>query len=153
MSVDSKHWGPGLWDFMYSMAHIYDPENKDNVNKFLIDLQNVLPCEVCQKHYKEYIEKTPPDLIDKTTFQKWINDLHNTIRKQSSQNEISIEQINRKFITFSPSSETVSPPKIIQKSAPSFSIQKTPKVQRNIPKGVNGYTVKRKGCGCGGKKR
>lgn len=165
-SVSPKFWGPGLWNFLYSISFSYNsskPEEENNVKTFLHSLGEILPCEQCKQHYKEYLIKNPINLKDSTSLEKWINDLHNTIRKNNSQESVNIDDVKKK--AYELNKETIVPivsvssvPKNISlpiHSTPSFSIQKTSnrsQLSRGVVRSLNPQAPKTGGCNCGKKK-
>ena len=167
-SVSPKFWGPGLWNFLYSISFSYNsskPEEENNVKMFLHSLGEILPCEQCKQHYKEYLIKNPINLKDSTSLQQWINTLHNTIRKNNSQESVNIEEVKKK--AYELNKETIVPPSVVSvssvpkniplpvqssgSSTPSFSIQK--RLSRGVVRSLsNSQAPKTGGCNCGKKK-
>jgi hypothetical protein len=99
INLDSKIWGPHGWFFIESIV-IALPENispslQKELKHFFISLSSLLPCEKCRYHFLKYIKKTnimDIDFSKKDKVLKWINTVHNEIRKRNGSNTISIEK-------------------------------------------------------------
>ena len=79
-------WGPAMWHYLHTMSFNYpvNPTKKDikHYSDFILNLQYVLPCGKCRKNLTENLKKLPlksKDMISRTTFSKYIFDLHQLI--------------------------------------------------------------------------
>jgi hypothetical protein len=93
MSVLSEFWGKGCWDLLYSIA--YSSTDIKKTIEFLIVLSDVLPCEDCREHYKEYLEKNPINL--ESDIKIWLNGLQNSINVRLGKKEISLDEIKQRI--------------------------------------------------------
>lgn len=80
-------WGPHLWFILHLISFEY-PENPTEYDKrvyydFYTSLKDVIPCEMCKKHYRDHIHQHPigPHLDKKDTLIKWVIDVHNFVNK------------------------------------------------------------------------
>jgi len=101
INLSPLHWGPKTWFFLESAAMGYPlsptDDEKTSAKNLLVSLKDLLPCENCRIHYKQYIDKYTPQLDnivkDRDTLITFINDLHNDVRKRNKQNTRSIEDV------------------------------------------------------------
>jgi hypothetical protein len=100
INLNPKIWGPHAWFFIDSLI-ISLPNNislnlQNELKHFFISLSALLPCEKCRYHFSEYIKKTDIMNINfssKDRVLKWINNLHNDVRKRNNSKTINI--VNR----------------------------------------------------------
>ena len=78
-------WGPHLWFILHIISFEY-PENPTEYDKriyhdFYTALKDVIPCELCRKHYREHLHKHPltPHLDTRQTLVQWVIDVHNFV--------------------------------------------------------------------------
>jgi hypothetical protein len=78
-------WGPHLWFILHLISFEY-PENPTEFDKriyhdFYTSLKDVLPCDMCKKHYRDHITKYPltPHLDTRDALIKWVIQVHNFI--------------------------------------------------------------------------
>ena len=93
-----KEWGPSGWKFIHYVALKY-PKNPTEEDKkqyfvFFYNLQFILPCERCAKHYKDNLLKNPiqSSLENNKTLFKWTVDIHNMVNKDLNKGEITYEE-------------------------------------------------------------
>ena len=79
-------WGPAMWHYLHTMSFNYpvNPTKTDmkHYSDFILNLQYVLPCGKCRKNLTQNLKKLPlknKDMISRTTFSKYIFDLHELI--------------------------------------------------------------------------
>jgi hypothetical protein len=96
--MDPKFWGPKAWYFIHSIALAY-PEKptelqKEKYKTFFLTLGDVLPCPVCQEHYKENVNET--DLVHSLRSRKylfnWTVNLHNKVNVLNDKSVLSHEE-------------------------------------------------------------
>jgi hypothetical protein len=96
--VQNSEWGPPLWNILHICAEKSGKQSShmlhiDEIRAWIQVLQLVeaiLPCALCQKHYKEWIAKYPiKKFLDIHTPQifhevicKWLWKLHDTVNTQ-----------------------------------------------------------------------
>lgn len=97
MSLSPKYWGESLWKVMYSIAYVY-PEtanisDKEKIDTFYKSLADVIPCDDCRDHYREYINEHPIDKNNsgKRELLEWINNLENAVNAKLQRPERSID--------------------------------------------------------------
>ena len=78
-------WGPQFWFILHIISFEY-PEyptesDKNIYYSFYSSLKDILPCEMCKKHYREFIHKHPlmPFLDKKADLIQWVIDIHNQV--------------------------------------------------------------------------
>lgn len=99
INLNSNVWGPHAWFFIESIT-IALPDNissslQNELKHFFFSFSYLLPCEKCRYHFSEYIKKTNMMKIDfskKEKVLKWINTIHNEIRKRNGSETINIEK-------------------------------------------------------------
>jgi len=84
----TKIWGPSLWHSLHSISFNY-PIKPNNLQKrkyrsFILNLQHVLPCKYCRINLKKNFKCLPltmKNMKNRTTFSKYIYNLHEHINK------------------------------------------------------------------------
>ena len=78
-------WGPHLWFMLHIISFEY-PKNPTEYDKriyhdFYTALKDVIPCEICKKHYRTHIHKHPlsPHLDRRADLIQWVIDVHNVV--------------------------------------------------------------------------
>ena len=91
--MDPTQWGPPAWKFLRAVGHHYPntpySEEKQHMIQFLSTLTYILPCAICQEHYKEYLNTHPPDVRSRTALLRWLHELHNAIHQHNGKSPIS----------------------------------------------------------------
>lgn len=90
MNLKSTIWGPYFWFVIETIVYTY-PKNpsekvKKNFKKFIYALRYLLPCSICQKHFKSFIKKNPLDeyiLDSKKKLMNWVILSHNNASKKN----------------------------------------------------------------------
>ena len=81
--MNSEIWGRELWHSLHIITFNYpvDPTNEDKINydNFFKNIQFIIPCIKCQKHYRENLVKYPIRLNTKIDLIKWLIDIHNEV--------------------------------------------------------------------------
>ena len=101
--MDSKIWGSYFWFTLHTVTLAYpnnpDYINKRNYNDFFLSLQNILPCKLCQKHYREHLQQYPiaSSLDNKESLVKWCFNLHNTVNKSLNKPIFTYEEFIEKY--------------------------------------------------------
>lgn len=81
--MQATEWGPGAWKFLHAITfaqnrHI-SPEQKQRLKQFFELIGYMLPCGVCQKHYRDYVRDHPVPVDDREQLSRWLVDLHNHV--------------------------------------------------------------------------
>lgn len=81
-------WGPAQWHFMHTMSFNYpvNPTNKQRkeYKQYILSLQNILPCKHCRINLKKNLKTLPltqKDLENRSTFSRWVYELHEHVNK------------------------------------------------------------------------
>ena len=81
-------WGPAMWHSLHTMSFNYpvNPTTKDkkNYRRFILNLQNVLPCRYCRENLKRNFKAHPLrmcDMKDRNSFSRYIYKLHELVNK------------------------------------------------------------------------
>ena len=92
-------WGPHFWYILHIISFEY-PLNPTEYDKriyhdFYTSLKDVIPCEMCKKHYRNHIHKYPltPHLDTRDTLIKWVIQVHNFVNASIGKPIMSIEQV------------------------------------------------------------
>ena len=97
--MNADIWGPHAWMFLHSITLVYphepSPEDKQHYFDYFDNLKNVLPCEICKKHYKNYLIKYPlmNSLNTKIDLVKWLINVHNEINKMNGKREWTYDEV------------------------------------------------------------
>ena len=92
-------WGPHFWYILHIISFEY-PLNPTEYDKriyhdFYTSLKDVIPCEMCKKHYRNHIHKYPltPHLDTRDTLIKWVIQVHNFVNASIGKPILSIEEV------------------------------------------------------------
>ena len=99
MGLGPETWGPPSWRFIHFITLGY-PKNpsdndKNNYKLFLTMISNILPCSICNSHFKENLIKYPLSdevLSTRINLFNWSIDMHNEVNKSHSKKTISYEE-------------------------------------------------------------
>ena len=98
-------WGPHGWKFIHyiTLGYPANPSNKDKENyyDFFMNLANVIPCSVCESHFKEHLKITPLDneaLSSRENLMAWGITMHNHVNASNSKKIYSVKDALRAII-------------------------------------------------------
>jgi hypothetical protein len=98
-------WGPHGWKFIHyiTLGYPANPTNKDKENyyEFFMQLANVIPCSVCESHFKEHLQITPLDddaLSSRENLMAWGITMHNHVNARNSKKIYSVKDALRAII-------------------------------------------------------
>ena len=81
-------WGPSMWHYLHVLSFNYpnkpSKDNKKYYGNFVKNLVHTLPCKYCRENLKNNFKKHPLKqchLKDRTSFSKYIFELHETVNK------------------------------------------------------------------------
>lgn len=81
--MQASEWGPGAWKFLHAITFAQNknivPEQKQRLKQFFELIGYMLPCGVCQKHYRDYVQQHPVPVDDREKLSRWLVDLHNHV--------------------------------------------------------------------------
>jgi hypothetical protein len=97
-SPQTRIWGPALWRLLHSLAEMSEMYNTkiqqaDELRlwfNLLTSLKFFLPCPVCKKHYNEYLQMSPIEILLtshvglKSRLREWLYNLHSRVNAQNS---------------------------------------------------------------------
>jgi len=79
-------WGPSTWHLMHTMSFNYPVKptqrDKEHYRKFILNLENTLPCGKCRENLKKNFARLPlrmRDMKSRATFSKYVYDLHEVV--------------------------------------------------------------------------
>lgn len=97
--MDPKVWGPSLWYILHIISFNY-PINPSYAQKriyhdFYINLKELIPCENCQKHYRQHLHSNPitPALDSRADLVKWVITLHNQVNISLAKPTMTVEEV------------------------------------------------------------
>ena len=92
-------WGPQLWFLMHIISFEY-PDHPMETDKriyydFYSSLKDIIPCDKCKKHYREFLHKHPllPFLDKKADLVKWVIDIHNFVNESLGKPFVSMDEV------------------------------------------------------------
>jgi len=97
--MNPEVWGPPAWTFLHSITinypHNPTPEEKIHYFNFFDNLKNVLPCEICKKHYKSHLEAVPlsENIDSKDKLIRWLINIHNKINVMNGKKEWTYQEV------------------------------------------------------------
>ena len=99
IQITPKLWGPYCWNFLHSISKNYNSKYKKKYYYFIKKIKFILPCPVCQEHFKQYLEDNNVELqkINKQYLEKWFFKLHNHINKKLYKKEISFKEAKKEI--------------------------------------------------------
>jgi Erv1 / Alr family len=113
--LNRMSWGPILWSILHTSAeHLGKARpallQTDETNRWMFLLKTVgkvMPCNVCRKHYAEWLKKSPIsqftklrglDLRDRA--RKWLYDLHENVNvSRGVVSGITLEDLSSMYIS------------------------------------------------------
>lgn len=107
--MSSKPWGTSLWKILHGIAECLGNQSvpmlaTDEAHEivFLLrDVEKIMPCQLCRKHYHAWRKDHPLEEIDrlrgymlKTAVRQWLFDLHEEVNKSRGiESGLTVEQI------------------------------------------------------------
>ena len=119
-----KKWGPGLWNFMYTIAATYDPaeDNPRAMQEFYVLLKDILPCLKCRSGYATVLARNPfPSRgASQLKMLRWVYNIHTQVQQHANlpMNE-TFEQIAQRYSVevSSNNDTTIEPATILSRGA------------------------------------
>jgi hypothetical protein len=107
--MDPTTWGPHAWFFLHTVTLNYSdtPTQPEKVAmaSFFNSLGHILPCQICQRHYRRHLEYNPVEqaLSSQKTLVKWLVNLHNEVNLTLGKPTITVPEaianLNMKYNT------------------------------------------------------
>jgi hypothetical protein len=97
--MDPQLWGPQLWYVLHIISMSYPKEpteyTKRAYHDFFNNLKDVLPCEICKKHYSKFIMEYPvtPHLDTRENLVKWVIQIHNFVNLELGKPVMDVETV------------------------------------------------------------
>ena len=94
--TNPKSWGPHFWFILRCIANNYsDNPSKDemtHVRTFIMELQYILPCEVCKYTFRQHYNRNPLDryLGNKDKLMEWVEIIYQETKKVIQDKRIKI---------------------------------------------------------------
>ena len=86
-------WGPAMWHSLHTISFNYPvkptQKEKKDYRRFILNLQNVLPCRYCRENLKRNFKAHPLrmcDMKDRDSFSRYIYKLHEVVNKMLGKN-------------------------------------------------------------------
>ena len=95
--MDQKVWGPHTWFFLHSVTLNYPfsptKTDKSHIVNFFKEIEDILPCSVCRRHYKNHLNKHPIRNGSRKELVYWLIDLHNIVNIQEQKKTMSYKAV------------------------------------------------------------
>ena len=82
--MEPNIWGPHAWIFLHTTTFNYPKnptqQNKKNMINFFESVSHILPCKICQTHFKKKLKQyplTPNILKNRDGLVRWLIKIHN----------------------------------------------------------------------------
>jgi len=97
--VSPVEWGPNAWNLLHGIAervgnqHILSIQRDEQnaLRNMLKSLWALIPCKTCQKHYREWILRNPPEMFTyksggylQEEMRSWVFRLHNSVNESKT---------------------------------------------------------------------
>lgn len=81
--LDKDELGRSTWNFLHTMAAYYPEkptsEEQTKMKELIKNFSVFYPCDVCAKHLRDDIKKTPPDVSSSQALAQWFCQVHNRV--------------------------------------------------------------------------
>ena len=107
----TEEWGPLMWKLLHGLAEKIGKSKNVNEElrewkRLLTHTGDIIPCDVCKKHYKEVLRHNPVDQIIKmdtdvayTFIRTWLWTLHNEINVENGKPELPYTDLSPLYST------------------------------------------------------
>ena len=108
--MDPQLWGPQLWYVLHIISMSYPKEPTEYIKRayhdFYSNLKDVLPCEICRKHYSKFIMEYPitPHLDTRENLVKWVIQIHNFVNLELGKPVMDVETVIELYDNLIPTS-------------------------------------------------
>jgi hypothetical protein len=101
-------WGPPIWHTLHTISFNYPVKpttaDKKNYTAFVLSFEYVLPCIYCRINFKKNLKNAnfnPACMESRSTFSRFIYDLHNCVNDMLGKNiKISYEEVRDRYEHF-----------------------------------------------------
>ena len=98
--MEPNIWGPHAWIFLHTTTFNYPkkPTQQDKINmiNFFKSVSQILPCKICQTHFKKNLEQYPLThsiLKNRDGLVRWLIQIHNNVNLQTGKNIYSYDDV------------------------------------------------------------
>jgi len=95
--MNQNVWGPHTWFFLHSVTFNYPfkptAEDKKHIGQFFKEIEDILPCSICRRHYKGHLKKKPIQDGSRKELAYWLIDLHNIVNIQENKPTMSYQAV------------------------------------------------------------
>jgi hypothetical protein len=108
--MDPAIWGAHLWYVLHIITMTYPKEPSEYTKRayhdFFNNLKDVLPCDICKKHYSKFIKEFPitPHLDSRENVVKWLIQIHNFVNLELGKPVMDVETVIAIYSNIKPSS-------------------------------------------------
>ena len=104
-NMNPSFWGSSMWKALHSISFAY-PNNPTQAEKkhhidFILNLQNILPCESCRQHVMQNLRKMKfgiEHMKNRDTFSKFVYDLHNEVNKMLGKDKyLTYQEVKKEY--------------------------------------------------------
>jgi hypothetical protein len=92
-----------MWHVIHATSFTYptnpSPTDKAQYKQFLDSLADVMCCKECQKHFRQYLANTPPDLESSHTLTRWAVDFHNSVNARLGKHQPSYVTVANMYVS------------------------------------------------------
>lgn len=99
-----SHWSRAFWTSMFATALGYpgSPKINDQFNykRFYLDIQYILPCEKCRRHYRKHLKQLPINPFlrgGRKALFAWVLRIHNMVSADLGKPALTASQAMRKY--------------------------------------------------------
>lgn len=121
--MNQNLWGPKYWFTLHTMTFEFPkhPTEKDRktYHSIFISLQDVLPCSICRRNYKNNLAEHPIEnhLYSRKAIVHWLIDIHNKVNAETGKRHYSYDEVidiyskllNRKIELYDGQQDTYTP--------------------------------------------
>lgn len=95
MGIAPEVWGAAAWHTLHAVSLSYPPspsqQDKQHMQQFISAFAQVLPCDACARHLRDYIRDHPPRLESRGQLARWVFDLHNVANRHAQRPQYHLE--------------------------------------------------------------
>lgn len=94
-------WGTTTWSLLHIVAARY-PEHPTDAQRtaaqqLFTSLATLLPCTLCQGHYRGLLAETPPAVSSRTDLEHWLWTVHNRVNERLGHPVVSLAQCQQRW--------------------------------------------------------
>lgn len=104
VSIDPKKWGGSAWKFIGHVVDSYGDKpttnDKNDMKKFVLALQDNIPCKTCRDSLKKYARKKPVTghLSNQKALKGWFDDYKSSLSQKKGKG--AKKPTSKKRVTF-----------------------------------------------------